>query len=248
MKKSISLSFSLICLIGCFTPKPAAVPETKQTYTFDYATTETVKPGSNGFVVGLVKPFYATAFISGNTELFKNFKKAIGDDVEELVIAKGFSLKGPYETRDEMIFEDKKRTDMLIQVEVAPAFTAVEGQWKSNWIPIVNVYSYTYSGKASLVGKITLTGIEPLTNEKIWVKSVSIPNIENIPIATSNKYDRPLDEIAILNDPGVYNALGRALQQQYKGIMEKINAHFNAEEFKSLKAQINELKSKRGYN
>lgn len=247
MKKSISLFFLLVCLIGCFTPQQTTAPETKQTYTFDYTPTDAVKLGSNGFVVGLVKPFYATVFVSGNTELFKNFKKAIGDDVEELVIAKGFSLKGPYETRDEMIFEDKKRTDMLIQVEMTPAFTAVEGQWKSSYIPLVNVYTYTYSGKASLVGKITLTGIEPLTNEKIWVKSVSIPNIENILIATSKKYDRPLDEIAILNDPGVYNALGKALQQQYKGIMEKVNAHFNSEEFASLKTQIKELKTKKGF-
>lgn len=246
MKKSISLFFLVTCLLGCFAPQQSTV-ETKQTYTFDYSTTDVAKLGSNAFVVGLIKPFYSTAFPSGETELFKNFKKAIGDDVEELVVAKGFTLKGPYETRDEMIFEDKKRTDMLIQVEMTPSFTAVEGQWRSSYNPLFNTTTYTYSGKASLVGKITLIGIEPLTHEKIWIKSVLIPNVENIPITTSNRYNRPLGEMEIINDPGVYNALGKALQQQYKGIMDKINAHFNNEEFASLKTQIKELKSKKGF-
>lgn len=244
MKKHIFLC--LVVLSGCFAPQQSTVV-TKQTYTFDYVPKETVKQGSTSFVVGLVKPYYATAFLSGNTELFRNFKKAIGDDVEELTIAKGFTIKGPYDALDEMIFEDKKRTDMLIQVEMTPTFTAVEGQWRSSFTPIVNTYSYSYSGKASLVGKITLTGIEPLTNEKIWVKSVLIPNVENIPVATSKRYGRILNEFEILEDPGVYNSLGIALQQQYQGIMEKINAHFNSEEFNSLKSQIKELKAKKGF-
>ena len=123
-------------------------------------------------------------------------------------------------------------------------FKKLSSRW---WESLLGTNSYSYSGKASLVGKITLTGLEPLTNEKIWVKSVSIPNIENIPIATTTRYSRPLSELEILEDPGVYNAIGNALQTQYKGIMEKVTIHFNTEEFNSLKPQIKELKSRKGY-
>lgn len=230
---------------GCFAPQQTV--QTKQTYTFEFTPTASVKSGSAGFVVGLVRPMYPVTFHSSRTELFQNLRKSLGADIEELIIANGFSLKGPYDALDEMIFEDKKRTEMLIQIEIAPAFTAVQGEWRNNYNPLLGTNSYSYSGKASLIGKITLTGMEPLTNEKIWVKSVSIPNIENIPIATTTRYSRPLNEIEILEDPGVYNAIGNALQSQYKGIMEKVAIHFNIEEFNSLKSQIKELKSRKGY-
>jgi hypothetical protein len=98
-----------------------------------------------------------------------------------------------------------------------------------------------------LVGKINISGVEPLTNQKIWSKSVSIPNVENITIETTKKYTRVLNDFELINDPGVYNELGKALMTQYTGIMDKIFAHFNVDEFHTMKNQIKELKSLKGY-
>lgn len=243
-----SALFMTLCttITACFAPQQAT--PTKQTYTFDYSNTATARLGSAGFVVGLVKPVYPATFLASGTELFQNFRKGVGADIEEVLIGQGYSLKGPYDALDEMIFEDKKRVDMLITIEIAPSFTAVQGGWKSHFNPLFGgSYTYSYAGKASLVGKITLTGVEPLTNEKIWVKSVSIPNVEDIDIATVNRYNRQLNDIEILHDPGVYNAIGKALQKQYLGMMEKIIVQTNVEEFNSLKPQIKELKSKKGF-
>jgi hypothetical protein len=157
-------------------------------------------------------------------------------------------MKGPYQSHDEMIFEDKKRTDILIQIEIAPQFAAFEGGWKTNVSILGSAYStYTYNAKVSLIGKINLSGSEPLTNEKIWSKSVLIPAVENIELKSSNRYSAPVAWNEVRNDPGIYNALGTALQAQYAGIMEKVAAHFNVEEFASLKGQIKELKAKKGY-
>lgn len=83
-----------------------------------------------------------------------------------------------------------------------------------------------------------------MTDQKICAKSVLIPNIENIQIQTSGKYDRILNAAELMNNPGVYNALGKALQEQYTGIMDKVTAHFSVEEFKELKEQSKELKKK----
>ncbi len=231
---------------GCFAPKQVA--PAKQTFTFDYAVRESSKAGSASMVVAQIRPYYAADFSSGSGELFRSFQNALGSDIEELIISRGFSLKGPYQSHDEMIFEDKKRTEMLIQIEIDPQFTAQAGGWKTNLSILGASYnSYTYSGTVSLVGKINLSGVEPLTNEKIWAKSVLIPNVENIPIETTAKYSRVLSDTELMNDPGVYNALGKALMTQYAGIMDKIAAHFTAEEFTSLKSQIKELKAKKGF-
>ena len=233
---------------GCFPPPQQTTPASKKTFNFDYATKETAKPGSASMALALVQPYYAPAFTDGSGELFKAFQQAMAKDVEEMIIAKGFTLKGPYQSHDEMVFEDKKRTDVLIQIEIAPQFTAFEGGWKTFTSIMGSAYTtYRYMAKASLVGKINLSGVEPLTNEKIWSKSVLIPSIENIALESSYRYTSTVPWTELRNDPGIYNALGDALQAQYSGIMEKVAVHFNVEEFASLKNQIKELKAKKGY-
>lgn len=246
MKKTFLLFLITLFMAGCFAPKQVSQP--KQTFNFAYTPKESNKPGSAKMVIAFVKPYYATSFTSANGELFSRFRDALGNDIEQLLIAKGFSMKGPYASYDEMIFEDKKTVEMAIYIEIAPSFTAQEGGWKMNVSLLGPKYNtYSYSGTASLIGKINISGVEPLTNQKIWAKSVSIPNVENIPIETSVKYNHQLTSFELINDPGVYNALGKALTAQYAGIMDKISDHFNVEELNSLKQQIKELKSKKGY-
>lgn len=247
MKKRIIFFLTLPLLASCTALKQTPAVS-KETFSFDYVPKQTAQGGSAGMVLALFSPKYAQGFTSGNTELFKNFRTSLGNDIEELVIGHGFTMKGPYQSLDEMVFEDKKRTDIGIQIEIVPGFTAAEGNWKLNISLLGAAYnSYSYSGKVSLIGKINLTGVEPLTNEKIWSKSVLIPNVENIQIETSSRYTQPLKGDEILQDPGVYNAIGKALNEQYAGILGKIEAHFSQEEFGSLKNQIKELKSKKGY-
>ncbi|HNP23445.1 MAG TPA: hypothetical protein PKM63_17380 [Panacibacter sp.] len=238
--------FLVLLALGCSAPQQAQ--QSKETFTFDYAPKEATKPGSVDMLLAQVQPYYVTTFLAANNELFRNFREAIGKDIEELIVAKGFNLKGPYSSFDDMIFDDKKRTDIVIQIEMSPEFTAAQGAWKSHYNPLVSGnYTYTYSGKVSLVGKINLSGVEPLTNQKIWSKSVLIPNIDNIIIQTTGKYDHPLNAYEVYQDPGIYNAVGTALGQQYAGIMNKIAAQINAEEFLSMKPEIKELKAKKGY-
>ena len=224
----------------------------KQTFTFDYTPKEGNKPGSASMVLAFMRPYYAASFTLYRNELFQSFGKGLASDIEELIIAKGFTLKGPYQGYDEMVFDDKKSTEMVISIEINPEFTAAEGEWTPhqhlNLLSMAPSYNtYSYAGKVSLVGKINLSGVEPLTNEKIWSKSVSIPNVENIQIVTSGTYESPVNSQELMNDPSVYNAVGKALQAQYNGIMDKVSAHFSVEEFNTLKSQIKELKSKKGF-
>lgn len=250
MKKQL---FSIgIFLIAAFaylassSPKEAQVPV--QTITFDYSVAAQNTPGSAGTLIGLVRPNYAAKFEYNGIDMFTRFRSSMAADVEELLIAKGFRLKGPYETQDEMLFNDKKEADILILIEVAPEFTNAHGSWNHQLkISSSSPDYYKYSGTCSLVGKINLTGIEPLTGEKIWAKSVSIPTVDNISLKTQNAWNTNQWSNELMKDPGISNPMGAALQTVYKGVMDKMAAHFDPEEFRSLKPQIKELKAKKGY-
>ena len=72
--------------------------------------------------------------------------------------------------------------------------------------------------------------------------------MENIAPQSSYRYQTTVPWAELPNDPGIYNALGDALQAQYNGIMDKVAAHFNVEELNALKNQIKELKGINGIN
>lgn len=251
-----SLLFALASvMLGCSVQKSAPVVA-KQTFTYDYKTSNTTKLGSAETVLSLIRPAYAASFEYKGIDVFENFRKNISNDVEELLIDKGFRLKGPFQSFDEMVFNDKKDADVAIEIEIDPDFTAAQGGWKvristmDKLMPSSTKFVapwYSYQGTVSLIGKINIVGKEPLSGEKLWIKSVEIPSIQNIAINTTSKLTTMELNDEFLNDPGVYNALGSALQQQYKGIMQKMDAHFDPQEFTSLKPQIKELKAKKGY-
>lgn len=254
MNKYVPVIFIILFAVSCSAPKQMASAVSKQTFAFDYTPKESARSGSASMVLAFIKPGYASNFVYSGNELFRRFKTGLSGDIEELIIAKGFTLKGPYEGRDEMVFDDKKRIDIAINIEISPAFSSVQGEWSSKYHANISLlkgsspyYTYAYTGKVSLTGKINISGFEPLTNEKIWAKSVSIPNVENIPIVTQDNYTTRLTDAQIMEDPLVYNAVGKALTAQYDGIMDKISAHFSVDELKSLQAQIKELKSKKGF-
>jgi len=235
----------------CSSAKPVAA---KQTFTYDYKTPHTEKPGSANVLVTLVRTHYATDFVRqyGESDVFVNFRKFIGDDIEELLIDKGYRIKNTYPSFDNMTYDEKKDVDVALEIEIVPTFTAAEGGWKTytpfQFSPSGNAtHTYGYSGTVSLIGKINLIGIEPMSHEKIWLKSIDIPSISNIQIATSHQLNHPSVDMYFLNDPNVYNALGAALQQQYHGILQQIDTYLDPREFADLKGQIKELKVKKVY-
>lgn len=244
------LGSTLFFLGGCSLMQLPTTPPAKQSFSFDYKASAVQKPGSAGTVLALVKPNYGNNFKLGDNELFSRLRLSMAADVEELLIDKGFTIKSdqPFESLDDMIYDDKKVTDMAIRIELNPEFDGANGDWKTNYNLLGGPMTYSYSGTVSLIGKVNLTGIEPLSGQKIWSKSVNLPEIRNIAVRTQLVYaSTSSNEILLFNDPGIYNAIGVAFAAQYEAVMNKIAAHFNPEEFRALKSQIKELKTKKTF-
>lgn len=249
MKKILSIllftSFIVFTFIASSTPKK--VPEEqKRTFSFDYEVSEKSPPNSAGMLIALVNPTYADGFEGTEIELFQRFSSSIGADIEETLIAKGFRLKGPFSSKDEMVFIDKKDSDIQLEIEINPKFNILSGKWyeqlrfSSSTPP-----SYKYKGTGTIEGKINVYGYEPLTGEKILVKSVNIPKSGNIDLTTEKAYKST--KVNLMIDPLVYNNVGLALEKTYKNILDKLTSYLTKEELGLLKPQIKELKAKKGY-
>lgn len=221
-----------------------AVPiETRKVFTFDYTPKSFVKAGSANFLLAFTSPKFKHSDYNflGGLDLYSKLQTSFQADTEEMLIAKGFNLKGTFATYDEMVFNDKKEVQLLFSIEIVPSITNISGGWikgqNSN-----NQTIWAYEGVVTLGGKINISGIEPLTNEKVFVKSVIIPNVEYIQLDSKGYY------IDMMNAAkSLYNPMGEAYLKIYGNIIEKINAQFDPQEMLTLKGQIKELKAKKGY-
>lgn len=251
--KQLCLCLWITLLLSCAASKPSFAPS-KQTFNFDYKTGTLSKSGSANLLVGLIRPKYGEGFANGGSELFASFRQFMGNDIEELLVDRGYRVKGPFDSFDDMIFEDRKDADIALEVEIVPEFSAIQGKWNAYRrifdmsANSANKVYYGYEGSASLVGKINLIAYEPLSHQKIWVKSVPIPPVQNINLTTASKRlegNNLTNEF--YNDVAVYNAIGTALSQQYASTFKKIDTQLDPREFEALKTQIKELKAKKGY-
>jgi len=247
----IAICIAIACVFStCATTHPAAVI-TKQTYTFGYKTTNTAKPGSSTVLLGLIRPSYANNFSFSNFELFDNFRKYMGDDIQQLLNDKGFNLLNKsYASYDEITYTEKKDVQIALDIKIIPTFTAPDGGW-TEYRPFswngVQAIKYGYSGTVSLSGHIVIKGIEPMTNQQIFTKSLDIPVVQDIPIKTSHQLDYARVNAEFFSEPTVYNALGAALQQSYTNIMHQIDVYLDPQELASYLPEVKELKGKKSF-
>jgi hypothetical protein len=245
MKRTLisSVIFTL-ALLTYLASAPNAVPaESRKVFTFDYTPTSTSKAGSANFLLALTTPKFKHAdnnFLGGYN-LYTKLQESFQADIEETLIAKGFNIKGPYASYDEMVFTDKRDVQLLLHFEIVPSITTLSGGWaKGTNVNKQEIWSY--KGIVTLAGKINIYGVEPLSNEKVYVKSVAIPKVEDIQLDSKGYYLNYLDAASTL-----YNPIGEAYLKIYSNIIEKISTQLDPQEMLTLKKEIKELKAKKGY-
>jgi len=239
--------FALLCL-GCGTTKkittPLVVPD------FDFSPPSPVASGSAGIKIGLVDPVYSGNFAYSNKSPFSQFRKNMGNDFQEILTARGYILKGPYEAYDLMTYSDKNECELGLDIEIDLNILQTSGGWKRvppNYSPYAlsrGNYS-TYGGTLNLSGKITISIIETFTRQKLLVKSVPVPQ-ENITVEAEGQYNFDATLIP-LEDPGVHNPIANSLSSFYKTTMKRGWDMLAKEELEHVQKQVPEIREAAGF-
>jgi hypothetical protein len=233
---ALTVAFALVLLLGSGSSKQ--IP--KMSFLFDHAPKGTVPPGSADISVILIKPAYADEMRSvEDISLFSRYRDGLSGDVAELLIAKGFSLKGPYDQKADMTFTDKKNSPLMLEIKISPRIDLNELERYA--ITKSGVY---YRGALSFGGRIDLVVSEPMTGEKIWTKSAELPQQNNVQVKT-DKYHSELTLRSLMEDGSFYNPIGEALQKSYETVLNKMEGYIEREEFKALLPQVKELKNRK---
>ncbi len=195
----------------------------------------------------LISPNYMKGFEEANEPTFRKFRENMATDFEELLVARGYSIRGPFNSYDEIVFRDKQDADLIMEVEINFNMEAVQGTLKAR--PDFGAAmlgqrrdKYFLDGELLLDGKINIMLKEPSTQEKLWIKSVPLQNLRIN--ARTAKYSTIK---GLFKDSNLLNSLEAALDKSYQSAMNLAWKYLEPEELRQLKAQVKAIRKKKTY-
>jgi hypothetical protein len=166
----------------------------------------------------------------------------MASDFEEILSARGFRMRGPFATYDEMAFPDKSQSDLVLMPKVEFDFSPVGSQQAGK--DLLGFVSYRWKGSIKLGGRIVIAVNETLSNERMWSKSVDLPARSFT--YESPKYPQPIQGIP-LDDAKLANLLAKEMQEYYALTMSEIWKYLDPQEMALVRQQAKPLKDKVRY-
>jgi hypothetical protein len=226
---------------------PAYIP------TFSYTPPTQATPGSAGvtfLVLNVHVKYDETKAIPGNLwftrKQFESLAKGMEQGLLNLLAARGITVRGPFDSYDNIPFPDKKGSD-LIFIPAIEFSLDLQNENATRVSAIVDgSYGYNLTGKFVMSGKVNLVLRETITRELMWVKNIETTKIE-VPYNVSTRLTTPggssIKAVAAYN--AILNNVAKAIEKQYPTIMETAWKYFDPEEMRMVKKQCQELKEKK---
>lgn len=237
MKKILIILSCIFMSAGC-----APEPTSSQNYlparyvaNFDYTppAQAAVQESPLAFTVGKVAFEYVGKKPWLHAPQFANLEKAVAEDLPEILTAKGFSVRGPFDSYDLIPYADKKAIDFFLHPVVTP-FVAVPEVVET---PL------------KVTVKMRLELREIMTRELMWSKSLDITEFEVSIYSVWNSYTTDKGKIveAVFAPEALENLMAKEMEKQYPVLMETFYTLMDPEEMSILKKQAQEIKTQKGY-
>jgi hypothetical protein len=226
MKKIFVLIFIVSILTSCFSAKQTTTqaPEPRIAARFDYSPPSRVQAGSSGITIAIVKPTYVGKNPEYYVAPFKEMAARMGNDFEELLTAKGFTVRGPFGSRDEMVYNDKLNSNFIIEIgiDINPLYnTKKYPTTKTNWGSLFDkaasatTTTYKTAGEVVLAGNLVINAKSSQYGELIWKKSIALEST-SFSYTGSLVWNGPPSMAEELNqDNVVYNTISKELEKFY---------------------------------
>lgn len=215
-RKSHIQSAGLAALIGCLActpPVPVAPRPQVSAYTpkYQFDVPKAEVPGSAKTTIALV-----TYKQKEGDQVTNEFNSRFVKDLLNALVARGYNVKGPFETKDELTYSDKKGSDFILTYglsfssslnNVQPTERAKLSQlpevelnrmWDGTYtnVPLLGSMpnyrgdaSY-FRGELATASKINMTLVESMSDQKLWSKTVDI-STEPTPFETNLPHALP---------------------------------------------------------
>ena len=221
---------------------------------YEYAPPSQTSVGSNDLKILLVEPRFNDKFKYADYRTFYDFSKFMAGDLNESLTAKGYTIRGPFENYEGALYTDKVESDLLLNVQIDFDLNDQNIVWSGSQIQVSGkkktaVFNtlYKINGFFVLSGKLNLSLSEPITKEKIWVKSIPLKQ-RKINIVSTGTYKILRDySAAFETEPSFSNPFVPTMQDYYKEILDIAWTNLDPNELASLKKYTKEIREKKKY-
>lgn len=175
-----------------------------------------------------------------------SFAHSLDTDVQRLLVAKGLRVTGPFDSFDGMTFPEKKAADLAfvprILLEIGETYT-LDAEQPAPF----GGRSVKRQGHLSVRGFVELMLIEPLSEQKMWVKKVELA-----PASDTVDVDLLMDANGTLN-PFHNNtdnrdtALILLLNESYPRILDALWRYLDGEEIAYLAKEAKDARQRKTY-
>ncbi len=251
MKKIPLRLLSLLLFIPlCFSAnaqksKSSSLPRYSPKYSYEPPKRDSV--ASANVTIALMKPIFLLGDYNGNNEEpYTKFSSKMVNDIEALLSAKGYKVRGPFSSRDEMVFNDKQNSDFTLEISI-DYNAEVQRNWKSYYSIIGSYFTYgVKNGNVNITASVIMTAKSNFTGEKLWKKNLDL-GAKSFSYTGSVRWDtedltfrRELTE-----DNNFWNPYTKELEIVYGEALTKLWNQFDVNEMKSI---ANEAKKEKERN
>lgn len=245
---AVTVSFFLAT---CMTSRNAAPPPQMIIPNYDFTPASTAGAGSAKMKIALFNPSYSGTFKYSNKSPFKQFRTSMSKDLEEVLSARGYIIKGPFDAYDFMTYSDKQECELGLFVDIDLDLEQIAGGWqvvpatpRRGFAPATAGYQ-SYSGTLNLSGKISIYVGETFTKQKLLIKSVPLPQ-SDFQVRADKTYELGTTGIP-LDNTGVHNPISNALLDFYRTTMQQAWNLIETSELAHVNAQVPEIRKGAGF-
>jgi hypothetical protein len=166
---------------------------------------------------------------------FANLEKAIAKDLSGILTARGFSIRGPYDSYDLVPYADKKAIDFFLDPVVTTIVMLPEDPNQES--PI------------NVTVKMRFDMREINTRELMWSKNLTFSEFKVPLLSVVESYTRERGKIvsATFAPDQLENLIAKEMEKQYPVLMGTIYTLIDQEEMAIIKKQAQEVKKLKGY-
>lgn len=153
--------------------KTTALPRYLPRYTYEPPQRDTA--ASANITISILKPIFLLGEYSGNKEEpYAKFSTSMVNDVEALLTAKGYKVRGPFSSRDEMVYNDKQNSDFTLEIAI-DYYAEVQRNWKSSYNILKGTHTYLVnSANVNITAAVVMTAKSNFSGEKLWKKNLDL--------------------------------------------------------------------------
>lgn len=152
---------------------------------------------------------------------FQNLAAKLRRDVAEILFAKGFNVRGPYESPETIPAADKKTIDLYFVPKMKLSFAQQFKKWKKS--------DKTVDEDIEVYGTIILEAHNIATRELLWTKTIPMEKIAFTSRMSSSGFSA--------NDRfnSIMNEAAKGVERQYPTLMSGVMNAVDSQEIRSLK-------------